>query len=519
MQRGITLAAALLLSAVSLAPQTAPPQDAGTIDAVVVPAMVLRGTRVLDASPSAALQMNDVLRTDATGRLRIVLKDGSVLTVGENSELRVVQHDPATQQTLIELLHGRLRAQVTSVTNQGGYFLIRTPTATVVALGTGVQIETSLVQVSTSVNRQMLDNLPSGGREFTTLLDLTPGIDPTDRKQRSLYDYQGVGSTSVMTLDHFAYAANNDATPAQSTYVLPDEYTIIPRGGPPTPPEHVFDASGNYTDPGAQDARKFGIHFGAFDDWQPGGTPCKAGLIINGMPVSPAFPPGSDSGFSPPKFNLKITGGGTSTGDAALQMHISNLSTCAENFMVTDGAVLYPKGLTARIVEVLGGNPTFKDFQRMISWGGLVWLPSYSGLGLTMTSVPPGKEVIVPLHSFCVELHKLAPHVNTEYAFAEDADQKRLGVNQPILDRVFRMTQSGQITLPPGQPMDTLIQWSLWASIEGMNKDKLHDEYFTLMKKNYAAMNKKFDKDAEQQVESQSQNLWTNVDKVLAAKD
>lgn len=155
----------------------------------------------------------------------------------------------------------------------------------------------------------------------------------------------------------------------------------------------------------------------------------------------------------------------------------------------------------------------------MISWGGLVWLPSDIGSGAIMTTVAPGKEVVVPLHSFCVELHKLAPHVNTEYAFADDADQKRLGVSQPILGRVFRMTQSGQITLPPGQSMDTLIQWSLWTSIEGMNKDKFHKEYFTLLKKDYAAMNKKWDKDAEQQVESQSQNLWTNVDKVLAAKD
>src|ERR1700730_14697069 len=86
MHRGIVLAAALLLSAVSIAPQTASTQDAGTIDAVVVPAMVLRGTRVIDVGPSTTLLVNDVLRTDATGRMRSVLKDGSVLTVGENSE-------------------------------------------------------------------------------------------------------------------------------------------------------------------------------------------------------------------------------------------------------------------------------------------------------------------------------------------------------------------------------------------------------------------------------------------------
>src|SRR5271157_2067390 len=58
------------------------------------------------------LQWNDLLKTDAKGRLRVGLTDGSLLSVGPNSELKVVQHDAIAQQTLIEMNYGKLFKQI-----------------------------------------------------------------------------------------------------------------------------------------------------------------------------------------------------------------------------------------------------------------------------------------------------------------------------------------------------------------------------------------------------------------------
>jgi hypothetical protein len=56
------------------------------------------------------VQWNDLLRTLQTGRLRARLLDGSLLSMGSNSHLRVLQHDATSQQTELELSYGRLRS-------------------------------------------------------------------------------------------------------------------------------------------------------------------------------------------------------------------------------------------------------------------------------------------------------------------------------------------------------------------------------------------------------------------------
>ena len=66
------------------------------------------------------LQWNDLLETNAKGRLRARLTDGSILSLGSNSQLKVVQHDATTQQTQIELNYGKLRNQVVKITQRGG---------------------------------------------------------------------------------------------------------------------------------------------------------------------------------------------------------------------------------------------------------------------------------------------------------------------------------------------------------------------------------------------------------------
>jgi hypothetical protein len=82
------------------------------------------------------IHWNDVVKTDGAGRVRIGLSDGSILSVGSNSELKVVQHDAASQQTQLELNYGKLRSRVVSITKPGGKFEVKTPNAVAGVVGT-----------------------------------------------------------------------------------------------------------------------------------------------------------------------------------------------------------------------------------------------------------------------------------------------------------------------------------------------------------------------------------------------
>ena len=83
-----------------------------------------------------ALAWNDLLRTDAKGRMRAGLNDGSILSLGSNSELRVVQHDAASQQTSLEMNYGKLRNQVTKITQPNGKYEVKTANAVIGVIGT-----------------------------------------------------------------------------------------------------------------------------------------------------------------------------------------------------------------------------------------------------------------------------------------------------------------------------------------------------------------------------------------------
>jgi len=89
------------------------------------------------------LDWNDVLKTTASGRVRAGLTDGSILSLGPNSELKVVQHDAASQQTSLEIGAGQLRSKVVKITQPGGKFQVKTPNAVIGVVGTDFFVEYS----------------------------------------------------------------------------------------------------------------------------------------------------------------------------------------------------------------------------------------------------------------------------------------------------------------------------------------------------------------------------------------
>jgi hypothetical protein len=109
-----------------------PEQTAGVVGGVIPNA-----TR--NAQPvgvKATLQWNDLLQTNTKGRLRANLTDGSILSLGSNSQLRVVQHDAKSQQTEMDLDYGKLRNQVVKITQPGGKYQVKTPNAVIGVIGT-----------------------------------------------------------------------------------------------------------------------------------------------------------------------------------------------------------------------------------------------------------------------------------------------------------------------------------------------------------------------------------------------
>lgn len=128
--------AVVLCLVVSALPVIGAPPDAGQ-HAGQINALIPAATR--NAQPAKAkddLQWNDLLQTAHSGRLRAGLTDGSILSVGSDSQLRVVQHDAASQQTSLEVDYGKLRSRVVKITQPGGKFEVKTPNAVIGVVGT-----------------------------------------------------------------------------------------------------------------------------------------------------------------------------------------------------------------------------------------------------------------------------------------------------------------------------------------------------------------------------------------------
>jgi hypothetical protein len=124
--------ASLLCCLLCVVPVLSQSQAAGQIDALIPAASVNSQT----AQVKEPLQWNDLLATAPNGRVRAGLADGSLLSLGSNSELRIVQHDAASQQTSLEMDYGKVRSQVVKITKPGGKFQMRTPNAVIGVIGT-----------------------------------------------------------------------------------------------------------------------------------------------------------------------------------------------------------------------------------------------------------------------------------------------------------------------------------------------------------------------------------------------
>ncbi|HXZ26386.1 MAG TPA: FecR family protein [Terriglobales bacterium] len=182
-------------------PQGGSSSSKATQEAGQISALIPAGFRNASAARvKDDLYWNDVLKTDKSGRMRVNLRDGSILSLGSDTEMKVVQHDAASQQTQLELDYGKLRSRVVAITKPGGKFQVKTPKAVAGVVGTDFGLvvnpdgSVTLYVYSGTVTLTLADGTVvtiNAGQTFTINSDgSTSGPKPTppDQQQQSILD-------------------------------------------------------------------------------------------------------------------------------------------------------------------------------------------------------------------------------------------------------------------------------------------------------------------------------------------
>jgi hypothetical protein len=95
-----------------------------------------------ELTKGSVINIDDLVASGDKGRVRMALDDGSILSLGSNSQMHIIQHDAKSQATNVELVAGRVRAQVAKLANPQTAWEIRTSTAVCGVLGTDFFVET-----------------------------------------------------------------------------------------------------------------------------------------------------------------------------------------------------------------------------------------------------------------------------------------------------------------------------------------------------------------------------------------
>jgi hypothetical protein len=194
------------------------PEAAGKVIAAIPAEVVERqGAAAVPLNVNDPVYWQDLVRTEMNGRVRIGLTGGSVLNIGARSQMRIVKHDIATEQTELELSAGRLRGQIVKLTKPGASFQVKTQTAVIGVVGT----------------------------DFIVIATL--------------------GSTTVICLEGAVTVSNVLSSISGAVALQPGESTTVPTNGPPTPAVHVspqtLHAQMNQT--GVQTVQHLGVGQGA----------------------------------------------------------------------------------------------------------------------------------------------------------------------------------------------------------------------------------------------------------------
>jgi len=175
--RGYVFLAAVCLLGCALAifSRAADNPSAGSVKALIPDAT----DNASPVSVNQPLHWNDLLQTDAKGRVRAGLNDGSILSLGSSSQLKIVQHDAATQQTAIELNYGKLRNQVKEITQPQGKYQVKTANAVIGVIGTDFYVGYVKQRTTIICYQGVVTVTPLGGAQVLGSTHAKPGTQQT----------------------------------------------------------------------------------------------------------------------------------------------------------------------------------------------------------------------------------------------------------------------------------------------------------------------------------------------------
>src|SRR5260370_3985150 len=193
-------------------PQTPQQPVAGKITALIPTGSVLRETKSYEAKKDMGVFWQDTVKTERGGRARLRLEDGSILNVGSQASLIVTKHDPGKQQTDLELIYGKVRADVTKIAAPDGHFEIRTKTTVCGVVGTEDYLAASdfattvlalgggQVRVSSADSRFPGTTLLDPGETISIIAGRAPGakrLASADEMRRAVQDTEGESGATI----------------------------------------------------------------------------------------------------------------------------------------------------------------------------------------------------------------------------------------------------------------------------------------------------------------------------------
>ncbi len=205
------LAAAASLPA-SPRPQTPQQPAAGKITALIPTGSVLREQKTYEAKKDMGVFWQDTVKTERGGRARLRLEDGSILNVGSQASLVVTKHDPGKQQTDLELIYGKVRADVTKIATPDGHFEIHTKVAVCGVVGTEEYLEATdfattvialgggQVRVSAADSRFPGATLLNPGEAISIIAGRAPGakrLASAEEMQRAVQETEGESGATI----------------------------------------------------------------------------------------------------------------------------------------------------------------------------------------------------------------------------------------------------------------------------------------------------------------------------------
>ena len=212
----LSMRALLFLAAASSSayprPQTPQQPVAGKITALIPTGSVLRETKTYEAKKDMGLFWLDTVKTERGGRARLRLEDGSILNVGSQASLVVTKHDPGKQQTDLELIYGKVRADVTKIATPDGHFEIHTKVAVCGVVGTEEYLEATdlattvialgggQVRVSAADPRFPGATLLNPGEAISIIAGRAPGakrLASAEEMQRAVQETEGESSATI----------------------------------------------------------------------------------------------------------------------------------------------------------------------------------------------------------------------------------------------------------------------------------------------------------------------------------